>query len=204
MDLPKALDLDRLRTSCELLRLLHFRNKNQHRRSTWWTTLRAVKTCVQKLVIEAEDGAWMRVRSRCSFMETCLLPRCYRSFNQVVSDGQFSVLGVALLAETARIHATIVPVADLVRTYESRTEPQGALRTSPLPPSEAKEVEDVGRLVQRPPLLSNFITQQIPSPRHVPLSQETNCPVIRSLATSEHEKPGKSPKTIQELFRALE
>lgn len=72
------LDLDRLRNSLAMLRLLHHRNKNQHHRSTWWGTLCAVKVCVQKLISEVADNALMRARTRRTFMEADLLPRCYR------------------------------------------------------------------------------------------------------------------------------
>ncbi|KAL8889139.1 MAG: hypothetical protein Q9205_001059 [Flavoplaca limonia] len=50
-------NLGDLRTNYELLQLLHYRNKNQHRRSTWWGPLCTLKACVQKLIREAEDAS---------------------------------------------------------------------------------------------------------------------------------------------------
>ncbi|KAI4238887.1 MAG: hypothetical protein LQ349_000800 [Xanthoria aureola] len=200
------LDLDRLRHSLAMLRLLHYRNKNQHHRSTWWGTLCAVKVCVQKLINEIADNALMRVRTRCSFMEADLLPRCYRSFSQVVPDSQFSVLGIALLAETARIHAIIDPIDDLLKISENVDEAQGTLRASRIPPSGLKELEEVGHSVQRPasssPLAQSAARGALFVP-DAPLSQSTDRTVIRSLATAEHKRL-REPKSIDELFRAVE
>lgn len=129
-----------------------------------------------------------------------------RSFSQVVPGSQFSVLGIALLAETARIHAIIDPIHGPVKTSETESEAQGPVRSSRIPPSGRKEMEDVGRLVQRPALsslLSNSTAQGGAFPTDVPLSQRTERTVIRSLATAERKRLRKTPKTIDELFRAL-
>ena len=71
-------NLGDLRNNYELLQLLHYRNKNQHRRSTWWGTLCTLKACVHKLIREAEDGAFVRFRTRCQFMKYYMLPCCHR------------------------------------------------------------------------------------------------------------------------------
>lgn len=130
-----------------------------------------------------------------------------RSFSQVVPDSHFSVLGIALLAETARIHAIIDPIHGLVKTSENVSEAQGAVRTGRVPISGLKEMEDVGRLVQRPALsslLSDSTAQGGALLPDVPLSQRTDRTVIRSPATAEQKRLRKTPKTIDELFRALE
>ena len=136
-----------------------------------------------------------------------LAQRPNRSFSRVVPDSQFSVLGIVLLAETARIKAIIDLDSNPVKVSDDLNEAQGVMSTSHLPPTGLKRLEDVGRLVQRPASssqLSNPTTPKASLPSDVPLSQTTDRPVFRSLSTAEHKRPGKSPKTIDELFRALE
>ncbi|KAI4229295.1 MAG: hypothetical protein L6R36_000947 [Xanthoria steineri] len=129
-----------------------------------------------------------------------------RSFSQVVPDSQFSVLGVALLAETARIHAIIDPINDLLKISEAVGEGQGALGASRIPSSGLKELEEVGHSVQRPASssqLSQSAAQGASFVPDAPLSQSTDRTVTRGQATAEHKRRRK-PKSIEELFRAVE
>ncbi|KAL8923401.1 MAG: hypothetical protein Q9172_003150 [Xanthocarpia lactea] len=170
MQKSNGLETDGLRKSLEILRLLHYRNKNQHRRSRWWEVLCAVKGCTQKLLNEVEDDA-------------------------------FSVLGIALLAETARIQALIDPIQDPMKLPEHASEAQGNPRTNQSRPSGPKEWEDVGRLVQRP--ASSTATPDLIA-EDVSLNQATDHTTMRKIATAEDKQLRKPRKTIEELFRTLE
>lgn len=73
-----VLDVTCLRSSHDILELVKYRNKNQHRRSAWWTTLRALQRCLTRLIDDVNTGARARVHDRCVFMATRLLPEAHR------------------------------------------------------------------------------------------------------------------------------
>lgn len=118
-------DLDRLRAILEILQLLYYRNKNQHRHARWWGSLCILRRCVFRLCNEVEGQNQTKALERCAMVKDHVLPRCYRcgmcpishhsvmdltplrSFSQLVVDGQFAVLGITLLAEISRIRTQL-------------------------------------------------------------------------------------------------
>ncbi|KAL8914116.1 MAG: hypothetical protein Q9171_001232 [Xanthocarpia ochracea] len=124
-----------------------------------------------------------------------------KSFSQIVSDSQFSVLGIALLAETARIQALLDPIQDSMKLPEHVIEGQKDLRTNPVQQPGPKEWEDVGRLVQRP--ASSTATPDLIA-EDMSLNQATDRTAMRKITTAEDKRLRKPRKTIEELFRTLE
>ena len=73
MDLPTL----PLRSSSQILHLLHHRNKNQHRRAHWFQYLSLLKRHLNKLIAEVETPDPVRANARVLYMIEHLLPRCY-------------------------------------------------------------------------------------------------------------------------------
>ena len=66
-----------LQGTLDLLHLHYHRNKNQHRRSSFWRWLSMLKRCAGKLVLELAVKNLCRSRARIKYMENILLPQCY-------------------------------------------------------------------------------------------------------------------------------
>lgn len=71
------LDMHQLHCSSEVLQLLFYRNKNQHRHSKWWGSFCALKRCVAELVNEVQRHDQNRAVGRCNMLEDFLLLECY-------------------------------------------------------------------------------------------------------------------------------
>jgi ribonuclease MRP protein subunit RMP1 len=113
---PTKDDLAQLAHFSTLLHLLHHRNQNQHRRSTWYrhfslfrrhltalladyTTLSTPPTTnVERTRLKAlTPNLHTRISARLTFWQDVLVARWMRAFSQVVADGRFSVLGLVML-----------------------------------------------------------------------------------------------------------
>ncbi|ONH68110.1 Ribonuclease MRP protein subunit RMP1 [Cyberlindnera fabianii] len=110
-----------------LLRLLHHRNKNQHRVATWWKHLNTLKRDLTKLL------AMNRCVSLTSRQSAVMLAykirhvdvtKCYRAFNGIVALGQFVTLGLTLLGMLARVNDCIGKM-DGLEEYEMERKRQG-------------------------------------------------------------------------------
>lgn len=101
----------------DLLHLFRHRNKNQHRRSTWYRRFSTFRRQVKALITDlnklhtvpathlertrkkTQDFATnSRITERLRFWQDKLVPRWYHAFSQLVADGRFAVLGVVLIA----------------------------------------------------------------------------------------------------------
>ncbi|KAL2007181.1 hypothetical protein VTN00DRAFT_8619 [Thermoascus crustaceus] len=76
------------------------------------------------------------------YLERHLIPRCYLAFSTVVADGQFSTLGIVLLAVLSRLAKLIG-----VRTKDSQYSFKGDVVT--LPDIATANSEDLGEVVRR-------------------------------------------------------
>lgn len=124
-----------------------------------------------------------------------------RSFSQLVHDNQFSMLGIALLAEMARIQAIVAPIAhrplplsEVVNHHLDRLA------------SQSKELEDVGRPIQRlrsPSPEPDFAAQEPISMPEVSSHHTTHRTALRSMPTSKHKACSKPQNVIDQLFQAL-
>lgn len=79
--LPWMIDMesmhDGLKGTCDLLHILHHRNKNQHRQGHWWKWLSMLYRCTKKLRDESEANEVEPVCARIRYMKEMLLPKCY-------------------------------------------------------------------------------------------------------------------------------
>ncbi|KAG9683194.1 hypothetical protein KCU95_g11401, partial [Aureobasidium melanogenum] len=168
-------DLQHLHT---LMHLLHHRNHNQHRRSTWYRHFnifrRHLGTMLENLTIlshvpitnlarhkkKAEDEALrLRIQQTVSFWRDVLVPKTQHAFGQLIADGRFAVLGVVLMA----ILGHVCRLFGLISVYEElgEEETRKAIEVfaaegwgedeglGVLVPREAEKREDLGEVLTR-------------------------------------------------------
>ncbi|CAD0099528.1 unnamed protein product [Aureobasidium mustum] len=154
-------DLQHLHT---LMHLLHHRNHNQHRRSTWYrhfnifrrhlgtmlehlTTLSHVPTTnLARHKKKTEDEALrLRIQQTVSFWRDVLVPKTQHAFGQLIADGRFAVLGVVLMA----ILGHVCRVFGLISVYEELGEEETRKAIEVFAAEGWGEDEGVGVLVPR-------------------------------------------------------
>ncbi|EUC42868.1 hypothetical protein COCMIDRAFT_39099 [Bipolaris oryzae ATCC 44560] len=93
-----------------LLDKLFIRNRNQHRRSTWWKALHGFRKQMALLLGELEAKELreyerrQRVQARLRFWdERGEVHAWYYQFSQLVAVGPFSPLGLVMMASVARV-----------------------------------------------------------------------------------------------------
>ncbi|KAF2768475.1 hypothetical protein EJ03DRAFT_257773, partial [Teratosphaeria nubilosa] len=128
-------DWQTLQHLSDLLHIFHHRNKNQHRRSTWWrhfsifrrqltclgnemTSLHEVPTThLEKTKKKFRDQQIRKqLDQRIPFWQDVMVARWQHAFSQIAADGRFSVLGLVLLAtlaEACRITGITAAIEDL-------------------------------------------------------------------------------------------
>ena len=115
---PSKDDLALLTHLQSLIHLLHHRNKNQHRRSSWYKHLSLFRrhlnhllsdyntllpatpptTNLERARLRTQTPALQaRITKRLEFWRDVVVGRWMRAFSQVVADGRFSVLGLVML-----------------------------------------------------------------------------------------------------------
>ncbi|KAI9835306.1 MAG: hypothetical protein M1819_002450 [Sarea resinae] len=139
---PTLVEANRLELEdiSRILHLFHHRNKNQHRLAKWWKWFSMLWRSLQKLLVEASRANisgkdMVRFQARVGHLHAVLVPKCYRAFSTLVADNQFSVLGLVLLANLARVNSIV-----------------SGLRDEPKPASIHEDLdigEDVGELISR-------------------------------------------------------
>ncbi|ORY09885.1 hypothetical protein BCR34DRAFT_486602 [Clohesyomyces aquaticus] len=87
----------------ELLDRLYVRNRNQHRRSHWFKSLGQFRKQLGLLIGELEDGKTNTLEQRLRFWDERCIHQWYLTFTQLVAAGPFAVMGLVLMAATARI-----------------------------------------------------------------------------------------------------
>ncbi|KAK4548446.1 hypothetical protein LTR36_009356 [Oleoguttula mirabilis] len=128
-------DGDALQHLADLLHLFHHRNKNQHRRSTWWRNFQVFRKQLNSMAAEInglkavptthlartkkktqDQQILQRIEGRLSFWQDIMVPKWQHAFSQLSADGRFAVLGLVLLAslaETCRIFGVTAAFEDL-------------------------------------------------------------------------------------------
>ncbi|KAI1335475.1 hypothetical protein F5Y15DRAFT_397447 [Xylariaceae sp. FL0016] len=127
---PYQSALDRLAPLQPVLHGLNHRNKNQHRRASWWRAFGLLRRNVDRLVDDldaavvkkrkrrqeggpngskaAAEGGPTALDSRAAWTRDVLVGRCYLAFSQLIADSQFAPLGVVLLGALAQTRAACV------------------------------------------------------------------------------------------------
>ncbi|GAM86844.1 hypothetical protein ANO11243_048640 [Dothideomycetidae sp. 11243] len=165
-------DLDHV---SNLLHLAHHRNKNQHRRASFYRHFSLFRRRLSKMVDlyttlshvpdthtarhrkKAEDRATLSlVQGEVDFLARILVPKCEHAFGQLVADLRFGVLGVVLLAILAQscallgINAWYEYVAEHeVQEVLQRFEREEWGHTKVDAMANPASVEDVGEVVHR-------------------------------------------------------
>lgn len=69
--------IPQLQSTLNVLHLLYYRNKNQHRRGQFWKWLSILKRCLGQIIEELMAGAKSLLSARLLYLNDTLLPRCY-------------------------------------------------------------------------------------------------------------------------------
>lgn len=97
----------------QLLHLIIFRNKNQHRITKWWGSLTLLHRNLKRLIeaLESPEAGFRKNREATlklvTFLKEQIVPRCYLAFSALVADGQFASLGLLLLGCLARVREVL-------------------------------------------------------------------------------------------------
>ncbi|KAI4850892.1 hypothetical protein E4T44_02476 [Aureobasidium sp. EXF-8845] len=178
LKLPSSSQTADLQHLHALMHLLHHRNHNQHRRSTWYrhfnnfrrhlgsvlgylTTLNHVPTTnLARHKKKAEDEALrLRIQQTLSFWRDVLIPKTQHALSQLLADGRFAVLGVvltAILGHVCRVFGLISVYEELGEEETRKAIEQFAAEgwgedegLGVLVPREAEKKEDFGEILTR-------------------------------------------------------
>lgn len=110
-------DVAGLEVLASILHLFHHRNKNQHRRSTWWRHFSHFRRQLQSLILDItrlrdvptthvarakkktrDEKVAATVEQRLAFWQDVMVSKWQHAFSQVAADGRFATLGLVLTA----------------------------------------------------------------------------------------------------------
>jgi len=99
-----------------LIRLIHHRNKNQHRVAIWWKQFCTLKRVVTQIVVLLQH--WNRLEINALYHIThkfirTHVKKMYYEFNGVITLGQFPTLGVVLIGLLGRIYHQVTKLIEL-------------------------------------------------------------------------------------------
>lgn len=99
-----------LASETEILHLIYYRNKNQHRQASWWKFLSILRRKCQQLVVGMSEKSDSSALTK--FILDKILPSAYIHFKGMVAQGQYINLGFALLACAAKIRALLLSIKE--------------------------------------------------------------------------------------------
>ncbi|KAH8683310.1 hypothetical protein BGZ60DRAFT_217128 [Tricladium varicosporioides] len=151
-----------LSTLQQTLHLLHHRNKNQHRLAKWYKSLSQFRRQIPKL--KAEIGAYDAARAikkesmyvakarealmeRIVFLRERLVGQWYLAFSNIISDNQWSAIGLMLLGSLARFRCVLNEVGREIGLEEENIKDQ-EIKPISLPQQEEVKI-DMGEVVDR-------------------------------------------------------
>ncbi|KAA8917118.1 hypothetical protein TRICI_000790 [Trichomonascus ciferrii] len=188
-----------LRSETEILHLIYHRNRNQFKRTKWWTQFSILhRRCWQlvELVETARDSD--KLKSIVHFLNKKLIPSAYRSFHNVLAQGQFVTLGLAIIALLARIRHLLRPSDMNKKLTASMIETKMDVDVETTTPSSAGDVRalDMGETISR-----NEITKPVKSEAKRS-KKRTSTDADDSVSSSKKKKkPKKKAKNeIDDIF----
>lgn len=121
MELLTKEQAERLNNEYELVHLIYYRSKNQHRLLVWWKYLNIIHRKLRfiiKLLIDIERCKkeevirykQSQVVDTCNYLVTLVLKKAYYEFNCIITLGQFIKLGFVLVGLSSRIFDILVNV----------------------------------------------------------------------------------------------
>lgn len=87
---PPNIDLDELKGAIDVLELLNHRNKNQHRRSTWWKWFSILRRSVSNIFCIAQQKDQIIATAQIAYMRDFVLPNCYLYADHQVAWGRLA------------------------------------------------------------------------------------------------------------------
>ncbi|KAL4898459.1 hypothetical protein BDV59DRAFT_166888 [Aspergillus ambiguus] len=147
------MDTDKIIRVHSMLHLIFHRNKNQHGGSKWWKWLSMLKRTTLRLAESLQDGSPNSKTAPSAdvyrkHLATHVVPGCYLAFSTVVADGQFSTLGVVLLATLARLSKAAGIDKELKALGRANAVGKGQSYET-LTPTPTPKTEDVGEVLER-------------------------------------------------------
>ncbi|PLN79212.1 hypothetical protein BDW42DRAFT_129495 [Aspergillus taichungensis] len=202
------MDKERVTAVYSVLHLVFHRNKNQHGKTKWWKWLsllkRATKSLLENLECElARSRNESTVDKRAKYLATSVIPKCYCVFSTVVADGQFSTLGIVLIATLARLTKAMAIDKRL------GSQPQKS-RVLTIPHQNYTPKEDIGEVLSRTQDHSNAaVNTETPTahPTVLGLRKNNGLERKRRPGSTDVKKPKKMKKAkkdaIDELFAGI-
>lgn len=117
--LPKD-SLSSLEHEYGIIRLIHHRNRNQHRVTSWWKHLNSLKRNLTKLISllhtyfrKANDKIRHKVLEVARHLYLHVSKAAYRAFNGIIALGQFIPLGLTLVGTLGKVYHEVGKIEGL-------------------------------------------------------------------------------------------
>ncbi len=106
-----------------IIKLIHHRNKNQHRVATWWKHLNNLKRYLTKVISlihtynsKKDDKVRQKLQKVSRHLYFNICKSAFRAFNGVIALGQFITLGLTLVGALGKIYHHVGTVDGLHKT----------------------------------------------------------------------------------------
>ncbi|CAM9017529.1 unnamed protein product [Wickerhamomyces anomalus] len=106
-----------------IIKLIHHRNKNQHRVATWWKHLNNLKRYLTKVISlihtynhKKDDKVRQKLQNVSRHLYFNICKSAFRAFNGVIALGQFITLGLTLVGALGKIYHHVGTVDGLHKT----------------------------------------------------------------------------------------
>lgn len=211
-----------LNSEYKLLRLLHHRNKNQHRSTRWWRHFNTLKRSLTKLIALLQVKK-LKPQHRDKIIETSMyikcvvIKQCFRSFNEVIALAQFVSLGLALIGMLGKINSEIGFIEGLDMAIIKRKE-KGAYRINSLKNKNESMVdiaeelgEEIGEDIGSVEIKRDEIIKEALKKRNISTLLDANnerkkkkksieAPISDSKVTKDKKKKKKKKSAIDDIF----
>jgi ribonuclease MRP protein subunit RMP1 len=190
-----------------LIKILHHRNKNQHRSTTWWKDFNSLKRALTKLVPMLSKPVTSaahreKVLELAMYIRCVLAEKCFRSFNGIIALAQFISLGLTLLGMLSKVNHEIGYIEGLEDALLERKQKgtRGSSRSEDVESGDLNNLgddvgEDVGESVVVPKVDANPSRK-----RSANLDEEE---VVREKKVKKTKRPdrdatkGEAPKVVK-------
>lgn len=117
--------LAKLETEYGITHLLLHRNRNQHRVTVWWKYLNMIHRNIRKLIehihgstdarkiLDRERHREAALEVACYLLKKRLFSKAYYEFNGIIELGQFSTLGMVLVACLSKLYTLVLEIEGL-------------------------------------------------------------------------------------------
>lgn len=179
--------------------LLYHRNKNQHGSTHWWKEFNMLKRSLQQ-ILKSYRGDITKGQFQYQIRKflQVRLPQLYRSFQCVITTGQFVTLGVVLVGLLARCHHLIQQLVDEKSIpIPMKKSPTQSIAPVVIPSSDFDGREDLGMDIGE-----EIIESSIPIEQEAILSIKKPSPQIEKPKKTKKskKKKSKSKSAIDSIF----